>query len=246
VPDAIDTWPRTRAHDFLRAYSDAVNSELVARWLPAALESILKTDAFDEATGTGLFPTLRSRAAHVVAVDTSAATLAAAKARYPDLETAQADVRRLQFAAASFDAVVSNSTLDHLDSADELALGIRELARVLRPGGVLVLTLDNPRNPLVALRNSLPYPLLRRLGLIHYTMGATVDGQALQGLVVGAGLEVTDVAAVMHLPRVVVLALASVVPRRPLLRVVLAAEKMRTLRPRELTAQFVGVRAVKA
>jgi len=244
VSDALSSWPRTRSHDFLRAYSDAVNTRLVARWLPN-VDDVLKTDAFDEATGAGLFPTLRSRATRVVAVDISADTLAAARARYPELETEIADVRHLNFEAATFDAVVSNSTLDHLASAAELDRAVRELARVLRAGGVLVLTLDNPRNPLVRLRNALPQHLLRSLGLIHYAMGATVDLRTLKALVTRAGLDVTDTAAFMHVPRVLALVLALVVPRRLLLRGVLAVDGSGANHGRELTAQFIGVRAVK-
>ena len=75
----------------------------------------------------------------------TAATAAAAK--HPGLETACAEVRHLPFRDGEFDAVVSSSTLDHLDTVDEIAVALRELRRILRPGGELVVTLDNPANP---------------------------------------------------------------------------------------------------
>jgi SAM-dependent methyltransferase len=52
----------------------------------------------------------------------------------------QADVARLPFAGASFDAVVSVDVLYHRGVEDDAA-ALAELARVCRPGGTLVLWL---------------------------------------------------------------------------------------------------------
>jgi SAM-dependent methyltransferase len=49
-------------------------------------------------------------------------------------------VERLPFADASFDLVLSNDVLCHLGVASD-AVAVRELARVLRPGGLLYLQL---------------------------------------------------------------------------------------------------------
>lgn len=48
------------------------------------------------------------------------------------------DVTALSFADASFDVVVSNDVFEHVPDAEA---GFREVARVLRPGGVLVMTI---------------------------------------------------------------------------------------------------------
>ena len=90
-------------------------------------------------------------------VDLAPTTVQAALNRYHGLRALAADVRRLPFADGDFDTVVSNSTLDHFKTSAELADSIKELSRVLRPGGELYLTLDNPSNPLIALRNALPF-----------------------------------------------------------------------------------------
>lgn len=50
----------------------------------------------------------------------------------------QADIRRLPYASASFDAVVSMDVIVHLPRGEE-ALPLAEFARVLRPGGLLAL-----------------------------------------------------------------------------------------------------------
>jgi SAM-dependent methyltransferase len=243
--DAFTEWPSTRGHDLLRAYSDAVNTALLERWLPASAGRLLKTDAFDEAAGAGLFPLLHGRAGSVVAVDLSEAVLTGARERYPDLDARLGDVRGLDFEDATFEVVVSNSTLDHLPSLAELRLAVQELARVLRPGGTLILTLDNPVNPLVRLRNLLPYSLLRRLGIVHYRMGATCGPRRLRQLVTDAGLEVRAAAAIMHVPRLLALPLAMVLSRDRLLGGLLAAETLSALPSQYLTGQFVGVCAVK-
>jgi len=52
-----------------------------------------------------------------------------------DLPVAQADAARLPFAAGSFDLVAALDALEHL--ADDAA-ALREIGRVLRPGGMLV------------------------------------------------------------------------------------------------------------
>jgi SAM-dependent methyltransferase len=230
----------------LRAYSDAVNRALIQGWLPdSPVDTLLKTDVFDEAAGEGLVPLLRIKARNVIAVDISEPTLAAARARYPQLDARFGDVRQLAFPDGTFEVVVSNSTLDHFESSDDLQAAIRELARVSRPGGTLIVTLDNPANPLVLLRDHLPYRLLRRLRIVHYRMGATCGPGRLRKLATAAGLDVHEVVAFMHVPRVLALGLATVFPPDQVLSRLLMAEGLARLPTRYLTGQFVGVRAVK-
>jgi SAM-dependent methyltransferase len=237
-----------RGTAFLRAYSDAVNGALVRAWLPPGRqERILKTDLFDEAVGAGLVPLLRERARGVVGVDVSPAVVAAAQARYPGLDATCADVRALGLPDASVDAVVSNSTLDHFASLDELVRALAEIRRVLAPGGRLLLTLDNGANPLVALRNALPRRLLRRVGLVSYPIGATCGPRGLERLLEDAGFTVEDRCALMHFPRVLARVAAAAAPSGStrLLDSVLAFERLGSTRARYMTAQFVGALARK-
>jgi arsenite methyltransferase len=46
-----------------------------------------------------------------------------------------ADARKLPFGASSFDVVVSSLAIHNIDSAPERAKALREIARVLKPGG---------------------------------------------------------------------------------------------------------------
>ena len=231
----------------LRGYSDAANLRLLERWLPDVRgRRILKTDLFDEAVGEGLYPSLRDAGASVSAVDLSQVVVQAARERYPELEASTADLRALPHDDASFDAVVSNSTLDHFPSLDDIGLALVELPRVPGPGGHLVITLDNPINPLVALRNALPQTPMRRIGLVPYFVGAACGPRALTRLLRSAGFEVRDARALMHFPRVLARPLARAVRPDPLVRFVLGFEGLGRLPTRYGTGQFVAALAQKS
>jgi SAM-dependent methyltransferase len=224
----------------LRAYSDAVNTALLRTWLPVPVAGrVLKTDLFDEAMGEGLAGELGLRCGSVVGIDVSAPVVAAARERYPVLELVQADVRDLPFADGSFAAVLSNSTLDHFETVEEIDRALRELRRVLVPGGRLLVTLDNAANPLVALRNALPFAMLRRLDLVAYRTGRTTGPPGLRRLVASAGFEVEGTTALMHVPRVVVRGLRPLGEER-MLRGLLPCERLGRLPTRYVTGQFVA------
>jgi SAM-dependent methyltransferase len=81
----------------------------------------------------------------VVGVDISERILATARiAAAPlEVELVRANIEALPFADASFDLVLCTQAIEHLLDP---ALGAQELARVLAPGGTLVLTTDNDHN----------------------------------------------------------------------------------------------------
>jgi SAM-dependent methyltransferase len=227
-----------------------VNGALLERWLPS-LDGlrVLKTDLYDEAVSDGLYPVLAS-AAEVVGIDVSAAVVGAARARYPDLETVVADVRRLPFDDGRFDVVASISTLDHFASYDDVRTGLAELRRVLVPGGRLVVTLDNAVNPIVALRNLLPLGALRRLGVVPYFVGVTCGTRRLQALLEQSGFAVEDTTTVLHCPRALAVLAASIVERQGraarrerFLRLVRRFERLEHAPSRSVTGYFVAARA---
>jgi len=246
-------WRRAGTCDLWRRHSDAVNAALLARWLPAdPVGALLKTDLFDEALTGGLQPLLSARARRFVAIDLAAPVAAAARTRLPALHGACADVRRLPFGDGTFDVVVSISTLDHFPAAREIGRALSEIARVLRPGGELLVTLDNLANPAVAVRNHLPSRLLRRLGILPYAIGASCGPRRLRALLAAAGFEVRELAAVMHCPRAAAVAAAGLLQRgggaatqRRFARWLMAFEALSRLPGRFLTGHFVAARAVK-
>jgi ubiquinone/menaquinone biosynthesis C-methylase UbiE len=92
--------------------------------------------------GTGLIlGRLAAAGARVVGADLSSGMLAAARAR--GFAVTQADATRLPLADARFDAVCSFKVLAHVPDARG---ALAEMARVLRPGGLLVAELYNRRS----------------------------------------------------------------------------------------------------
>jgi SAM-dependent methyltransferase len=95
--------------------------------------------ALDLGCGPGAVSSyLSERGAVVAGADLSAGMLGAARARDPGLRLVQADMRRLPFAAGSFDLVVAYYSLQHVPRA-ELGDVLDEIGRVLAGGGVLLL-----------------------------------------------------------------------------------------------------------
>jgi SAM-dependent methyltransferase len=249
----VDTWHEQSRDAVWRAHSDAVNGALLSRWLPPRhLRHVLKTDLFDEAVAEGLYPVLQRGAQQVTGIDISARVVDAARTRYPLLKAITADVLRLPFNDGEFQAVISFSTLDHFDSADQISSALCELHRVLSPGGTLVITLDNGSNPAVALRNRLPYPLLRRLRLVLYENGVTYTPSRFVALLRSCHFEVGDLAFSIHSPRVVAVLMARVVERsaNPLmrsrfLRWLATGERLGRWPSRALTGYFIAALATK-
>lgn len=246
-----------------RRHSDTVNRVLAERWLPGQLGALLKTDLFDEAVADGVLPSLLGRASRVVGIDLEGTICEAAASKLPGIEAVVADVRRLPFADGTFDTVLSNSTLDHFTSAAEIGVALRELARVMRPGARLLVTLDNPRNPVVALSKALPRTQLNRLwsrlggraaaiGLAPYVVGATLSPAELRRALAGAGLRPAAGDTLVHAPRVVAVVLGSRLERRAtrstqerFSRALVSLERLRGTPLAPVTAHFHAVLAVK-
>jgi ubiquinone/menaquinone biosynthesis C-methylase UbiE len=99
----------------------------------ATLPDLRGRRVLDLACGTGRYSTLAAQggATQVVAADFSPAMLA----RVSHSWRVRADLMHLPFTDSAFDVVVSGLALSH---AGSLARCLREIARVLRPGGTLV------------------------------------------------------------------------------------------------------------
>jgi SAM-dependent methyltransferase len=191
-----------------RAYMQQRYTALCARWFANTPDGpTLKTDLFEEAvTPLHLFGTLGAQA---VGTDISLSVVQAASARLsrergPALQPpalAVSDLRALPYANDSFARMLSGSSLDHFARFEDIAVALTELARCLRPGGCLVVTFDNPHNPLVRLRNALPFSWLTRVGLVPYFVGATYTRSDALRTLTALGLDVTHVGSMGHVPR---------------------------------------------
>jgi SAM-dependent methyltransferase len=236
-----------------RTHSDNINQALLMHWLQIGqTENLLKTDLFDEAVSDGLRPLLNSQAKTVFYIDTSFKIHQMARKRHPILQTIGADVRQLPFADGTFDSIVSNSTLDHFETLDDIVTSLRECYRVLRPGGQVILTLDNLANPIILLRNGLPFRLLDRLKIVPYYVGVTLGPYGLRHLLKEVGFKVLEVDAIMHCPRVFAVAIArclekyaSPTTQKAFLRFLMVFEHFSRLPTRFFTGHFIAAKATK-
>ena len=132
---------------------DAMNRLMTAgldrRWRRATVAATVRAGdrVLDAACGTGdLAIAARDAGATVVGLDFSGEMLQRARRKAPELEWVQGDALALPFEDASFDAATIGFGVRNLD---DLELGLRELRRVLRPGGRLgVLEITRPRGVL--------------------------------------------------------------------------------------------------
>jgi demethylmenaquinone methyltransferase/2-methoxy-6-polyprenyl-1,4-benzoquinol methylase len=131
----------------------AMTAGLDLRWRSlAAAAAVSPGDrVLDAACGTGdlALADRRAGAASVTGVDFSPRMLERARRKDAAIEWVEGDVLALPFADASFDAATIGFGARNLA---DLELGLRELRRVLRPGGRLaVLEITRPRGPLAPL-----------------------------------------------------------------------------------------------
>ena len=175
----------------------------IAGALPRSTRA-LKTDAFDEACGRRQLTAALGE--HVVVVDVSPRVVAqVARAAWPGVALAAGDVRRLPFVDGSFDVVLSTSTLDHFDRRGEIDVALAELRRVLGDRGRLLVTLDNPANPLLRLRRLIYAWTGSIRGVIPFRMGLTLSRRDLLDAMHRAGFDVFDSGYVVHAPRLLAL-----------------------------------------
>ncbi len=141
---------RDTASVLLREYSDfaATYERRWRHYLTATFERTFAALAprpgeriLDVGCGTGLALARLAEAQpdlHLAGVDLSAEMLARARGRLPQsVSLARGDARHLPFAAAQFDAVITSNALHYLDDP---AQALDEMARVLAPGGRLIVT----------------------------------------------------------------------------------------------------------
>jgi len=176
--------------------------DLVRAWtgdfVPA---TVLKTDLFEEAFGGDhLLFDLLPASYTPLGMDVSLLTVRRAKQICPVARAGflTADVRHLPLGPGTIDLIISTSTLDHFEAREEFRASIEELARVLRPGGLLIISVDNPLNPLYH-----PLRWLSRHRTAPFPLGYTTSGRGLKCSLEESGLEVAYAGFLIHNPRII-------------------------------------------
>jgi demethylmenaquinone methyltransferase/2-methoxy-6-polyprenyl-1,4-benzoquinol methylase len=202
APDAVRTM-----FDRIAPIYDAMNRVMTAgldlRWRRLAASAAVRPGdrVLDAACGTGdlAVAALRAGAASVTGVDFAPRMLERARRKAPAITWVEGDLLALPFADASFDAATIGFGIRNVS---DLELGLRELRRVLRPGGRLaILEITRPRGrlrPFFSLWFDRIVPAAGRLlpgGSAYAYLPASVRrfpaAEELASLVAGAGF--TDV-----------------------------------------------------
>lgn len=165
------------------------------------LEADGTSRVLDAGCGTGrIARRLADRGCAVTGIDLSPGMLAMARRDHPDLEVAQGSVTDLPFPEAAFDGVLCWYSLIHLTD-DELPVALAEVARVLRPGGLVLVAFQKgegtwdvgaglrerghdvelvrfPRSPKVVLDALAAAGFGKEARLVREPLGAETQGQA--------------------------------------------------------------------
>ena len=161
-----------RMFDRIAPVYDAMNRVMTVgldqRWRKATVRAAVHEGdhVLDACCGTGdlAVAAWKAGAGHVVGLDFSGRMLERAKRKAPELEWVQGDVLALPFEAASFDSAVVGFGVRNVE---DLEAALKELRRVLRPGGRLgILEITTPRGwlaPFYRLWFDRIVPLLGRL-----------------------------------------------------------------------------------
>ena len=142
-----------RMFDRIAPVYDAMNRVMTAgldrRWRRITVEQVVRTGdrVLDACCGTGdLAIAARAHGADVVGLDFSEPMLERARSKSREIEWVRGDVLALPFDDASFDAVTVGFGVRNVE---DLEAGLRELRRVLRPGGRIgILEITRPRGAL--------------------------------------------------------------------------------------------------
>lgn len=171
---------------------EAAANPLIAMEAPVVLDligDVAGLDVLDAACGTGRYALkLAEAGARVAAADASEEMLSYARRKAAErqlgLELRLGDLRQLPFQDESFDLVVCALAFCHLP---ELTPAVQEFARVLRPGGRVVISDFHPYCLLIGWRTCFDRPEARYWIENHLNMV-----QDYVGALLSAGLVVTD------------------------------------------------------
>lgn len=178
---------------------------LVQRYLgDASGKTVLKLDLWNEAVNTRLLQWIEGQGARVFGIDFSGVTTGRARHNFVrEARTGhftQGDIRSLPFAEASFDFVYTMGTIEHMR---EYELAIREVSRVLKPGGIALIGVPYKWNPFL---RPLVVWVLERFNLYPYSPERAFGASELRATVERNGLTVEQRTGLLFVPGIVRLA----------------------------------------
>lgn len=178
-PSVADTKQRTitRYYDQMApAYARRYDAEDAAGYAFRVRQALALDWLADEPAGNlldagcgpaKLAPALLAAGWQVTGLDLSPGMIRQARVTAAGARLLVGDGERLPFASAVFDAAVSLGALEYMDHLAALD----ELARILRPGGALVLAMANERSFYQRWRDGVHLPVARALRPLVYRIG---------------------------------------------------------------------------
>ena len=131
-------------HSFFTAAKADALCELIA----TRLHGMRNPHMLDVGCGIGeLHPLVRSMFGRICGVDVSTTSVAQARIRNPEVQYEAYVGETLPYESATFDLSIAICVLHHVPPPQWVGL-LREMRRVVRPGGVVCLIEHNPLNPL--------------------------------------------------------------------------------------------------
>jgi|ERR1700722_14681691 SAM-dependent methyltransferase len=134
-------------HSFFTAAKVDALRELVA----TRLHGMHNPDMLDVGCGVGeIHPLVRGMFGRICGTDVSAASIAQARIRNPEVQYDAYVGETLPYDSAAFDLSIAICVLHHVPPTQWVGF-LREMRRVARPGGLVCLIEHNPLNPLTRL-----------------------------------------------------------------------------------------------
>ncbi len=161
----VQTYFDTAAASYDRTYGKRRTAGRILRRRAAVVLDLLDSapgEVLDVGMGAGFLCAVLDRRGWIVSgVDIAPAMVEGARARLPHLRDRllQGSIHALPFGDERFDAVVATGVLEY--AVADLEGAVRELGRVLGPGGVAVVSYPNHRAPAAIWRGRVLYPLVR-------------------------------------------------------------------------------------
>jgi SAM-dependent methyltransferase len=194
--DVGDDFPDLAGAASTRFYAENERRLFTEHFPPLEGLRVLKTDLWDEAKNTRILVWAAGHGARAFGVDISPPIVAQARAAFhrEPLFAAVADIRELPFGDESFDAIYSMGTIEHFRDSER---ALREMVRVLRPGGCAIIGVPNRHDPFL---RPLLSAVLQAVGHYAYGYEKSFSRRSLRGMIERSGLTVTAETAILFLP----------------------------------------------
>lgn len=178
---------------YYRANEQRLLSEHLGR---LAGRRILKTDLWDEAKNTRILLWAAEQAADIHGIDISPSIVQRAKREAADrgAKFVVADCRQLPFPSGFFDAIYSMGTIEHFDESEA---AVREMWRVLKPGGRAIVGVPNRLDPFL---RPLLVVALAAVGLYGYGFEKSYTRRGLRQMMTASGFAVVAETAILFIP----------------------------------------------